>query len=443
MVWKFLCILLICCFIVFLLNTYIISFIKLKRKSIEEWYQDIKTRDNYCPINDISPVLLATIIILEDSNFFSHKGYDIHKLYEALCFDIKVRAKEVGGSSITQQLAKNMYFSFKKTFTRKFAEIFISLQLEKKLTKEEILEMYLNIIDFGEQKFNVKDACDHYFHKSPSAISINEAITLACLLPNPKQYQPLNKYGYFSQARHKALVLLHEKDFFRACDYSWIEESTYDAVLTGKRAFLYQEIYRILYLDMITNRKLPQFNIDSKEISHLFDLDNTSESFVKHLMKCKDEKTKYVFGGLMEEIENNKIMDLARLYPTFYTKQKIEELLKYEGDYGCDCSGLIKSFFFDYNRKYYHPFLDRNSYMMLDIARFKGPVDALPEIAGICLEMPGHVGVYLGKGKVIEATLNEKYGDGIMITNLNEREWHSWFSCYFIYYKELDNYESI
>lgn len=428
--------------VLFIINSYRISYLKMKRKSIEDWYIEVKNRKNYCPLNRISPVLITTIILLEDHNYFSHKGYDLYKIYKALYYDIKMRAKEFGGSTITQQLAKNLYFSFRKTFTRKFAEIFIALKLEEKLTKEQILELYLNIIDYGEGLYNITDACNYYFHKQPNNITINEAITLGCLLPNPEQYQPLNKNGYFSKARHKALVTLNEIGFFRNSDFSMIEHSKYDDVLKIQEAFIYEELYRISYIDMISKRKLPNINISDAELSHLFSLTVNNYSLVKHVLNCRDENTKYVYGGLMEEINKDKILELADLYPDFYTKQKTKELLQSEGALGCDCSGLIKSFFFSYNRKYYHQFLDRNSYMMLDIAKHSGNIDTLPELPGICLEMPGHVGIYLGNGSVIESTSNKAFGDGIVTTNLLDRKWNHWFSCYFIYYKELEEHEN-
>ena len=109
-----------------------------------------------------------------------------------------------GGSTITQQLAKNMYFEQKKKLTRKIAEAFVTLDLEDKYSKSEILELYINIIYFGDGFYGIKDACNGYLDKNPSDLNLYEATLLAGIPNAPSVYQLSNnsKYTYQRQIRH-------------------------------------------------------------------------------------------------------------------------------------------------------------------------------------------------------------------------------------------------
>ena len=108
----------------------------------------------------------------------------------ALFSNIKTKSLGMGGSTITQQLAKNMYFSQKKEFTRKVAELFVALDLEKKLTKDEILELYVNIIYFGDGYYGIENASEGYYSKKANELTLEEAIMLAGLPAAPSVYSP-------------------------------------------------------------------------------------------------------------------------------------------------------------------------------------------------------------------------------------------------------------
>lgn len=143
---------------------------------------------NYVPLNRISKFLQSSVILTEDSTFYQHNGFDqegIERCYEK--FKEKNRIV-CGGSTITQQLAKNMFLSRTKSFTRKGVEALITLEIEKTLTKKEILERYLNIVQFGKNIFGVKQASEAYFKKSPASLNLLESAFLAMVLPNPEKY---------------------------------------------------------------------------------------------------------------------------------------------------------------------------------------------------------------------------------------------------------------
>jgi len=139
-----------------------------------------------------------------------------------------------------------------------------------------------------------------------------------------------------------------------------------------------------------------------------------------------------LWGGLGEIITEEVIADRKSEYPKVYDEKCCERLRKQIGKdvRGFDCSGLIKTYImgglakYTYNAKY-----DLNSGMMLEQAEKSGDIKSLPEQPGVCLYMPGHVGIYMGKEKVIESTSNPKFGDGVVETKLSDREWTHWFYC--------------
>lgn len=143
---------------------------------------------SYVPIKKISPYVQKAIVLTEDSAFYEHKGFDwasIRKNYEE---NEKAGFYKRGGSTITQQLAKNMFLTPEKSLVRKGLEALITVKIEKVLKKKEILERYLNVIEFGKDIYGIKAAAQHYFQKSPADLDIVESAFLAMLLPNPKKY---------------------------------------------------------------------------------------------------------------------------------------------------------------------------------------------------------------------------------------------------------------
>lgn len=143
---------------------------------------------NYVPLNRISPYLRKMVVLTEDSAFYQHNGFDFQELENSLKKNLEKGRFARGGSTISQQLAKNLFLTSEKTISRKAKEALITIQLERHLTKNEILERYLNVVQFGEKIFGVKSASLYYFKKSPSELNILESSFLALMLPNPKVY---------------------------------------------------------------------------------------------------------------------------------------------------------------------------------------------------------------------------------------------------------------
>jgi monofunctional biosynthetic peptidoglycan transglycosylase len=140
----------------------------------------------------IADHLKKAVLISEDAAFFSHKGVDLNELKEALKTDWDTMSFKRGGSTITMQLAKNLYLSPSKNPLRKAWEIVIAWQLEQALSKRRIFEIYLNVVEFGRNVYGAEAAARHYFGKSAANLSVLEAATLAALLPSPRSSRERN-----------------------------------------------------------------------------------------------------------------------------------------------------------------------------------------------------------------------------------------------------------
>jgi monofunctional biosynthetic peptidoglycan transglycosylase len=146
----------------------------------------------WVPYGSISPYLRRAVLVAEDNSFYEHEGVDVEGMKEALQRDWKRRQITHGGSTITQQLAKNLYLSPSRNPLRKVREYFIARSLEKHLTKKRILEIYLNVVEMGERVYGAEAAARHYFSKSAASLSTSQAALLAGCLPNPVVMNPGN-----------------------------------------------------------------------------------------------------------------------------------------------------------------------------------------------------------------------------------------------------------
>ncbi len=162
----------------------------LDDKPLEEMVQEIRSQKSYTKISNIPDIYKDAVIAVEDHRFYDHKGIDIIAIGRALLNDIRARELVEGGSTITQQLAKNMYFTQDKTLTRKIAEVFMAKKIESNYNKEEILELYVNYIYYGSGYYDIKSASLGYFDKEPQDLTEGESIMLAGIPNAPSVYNP-------------------------------------------------------------------------------------------------------------------------------------------------------------------------------------------------------------------------------------------------------------
>jgi monofunctional glycosyltransferase len=166
------------------------AFMELRKKELRNAGKDAGIEYRWVPYERISPYLRRGVLVAEDNSFFEHEGVDVEGLKEAMRRNWESRSLRGGGSTITQQLAKNLYLSPSRNPWRKVKEYLIARQLEKKLPKKRILEIYLNVVEFGERWYGAEAASRHYFGKSAAGLTAREAALLAGCLPNPRVMNP-------------------------------------------------------------------------------------------------------------------------------------------------------------------------------------------------------------------------------------------------------------
>jgi len=138
----------------------------------------------------ISPFLKTAVLVGEDDAFYEHEGYDLEQIKDSFVRNWEKKSFVRGGSTITQQLAKNLYLSTSKNPLRKFREFLIAHRLESELDKARILEIYLNVIEWGDGIYGAEAASRTYFGKTSKDLSLREAVLLAAVIPNPRRMNP-------------------------------------------------------------------------------------------------------------------------------------------------------------------------------------------------------------------------------------------------------------
>jgi monofunctional biosynthetic peptidoglycan transglycosylase len=173
------------------------SFMEYREK---EWQRQGKKKrrikQSWVPLSQISPYVVKAVLIAEDDKFWKHEGFDFEAMKKALEKDIKKGSFRAGGSTISQQLAKNLYLTPTRNPVRKLKEAVLTWRIEHSLSKRRIIELYLNVAEWGEGIFGVGVAAHHYYGKPASALGPMEAAKLATVLPNPRRWNPTGSSRY-------------------------------------------------------------------------------------------------------------------------------------------------------------------------------------------------------------------------------------------------------
>lgn len=211
-------------------NPQITAMMKFRMKQWQEEGKKIQIKKHWVSIDRISPYLVKAVLIGEDDKFYKHSGFDLEGIKKAIEKDIREKKLKYGGSTITQQLAKNLYLSPSKNPVRKIQEAIITWRIEKTLTKKRILELYLNIAEWGEGIFGAEAAARNYFGKSASELAPMEAARLAAALPNPIKYSPVGN-SKFIEKRASLIYFIMQKRGIIKEEYTDTEKGETEATV--------------------------------------------------------------------------------------------------------------------------------------------------------------------------------------------------------------------
>ncbi len=275
-------------------------------------YQGSGTSE-WARLEDISPYLIDAMISVEDKNFYKHKGFDYLRIAKAMFLNIKNKAIVQGASTISQQYIKNMYLDFDKTWSRKIEEAFLTLELEVHYDKDEILEGYLNTINFGAGNYGVMNASKYYFNKDVKDLTLEEAILLAGIPKSPTNYNPITHYDEaIKRAKKVATAMYNNKK---------IDQDTLDHLFTsqleiyGKRdnndlkMLMY---YQDAVLNELENLKgIPQTLLDSSSLKIYTNLDLEAQTKLESSILENVTDQKLQVASVLIEPETGAVLALT------------------------------------------------------------------------------------------------------------------------------------
>lgn len=263
-------------FIISLIGLYTYAYFspKIELKSTNQYYLYDKDEElvfagsgseEWVDIDSISPCLIDAVISIEDKNFYNHHGFDYLRIIKAMASNIKSKSIVQGASTISQQYIKNMYLDFSKTWSRKVEEAYLTLELEMHYDKDEILEGYLNTINYGQGNFGIENASQYYFNKNAIDLTLEESIILAGIPKNPNNYNPVsNKKKSLKRAKIVAKAMLKNKKLTQE-EYNHLDFDSIEIV--GKRS--QNNLQMIMYYqdavidELKSIKKIPKSLIES------------------------------------------------------------------------------------------------------------------------------------------------------------------------------------
>ena len=199
----------------------------------ELFFQGSGSRE-WISLNDINENVINATLSTEDKHFYEHDGFDYLRIAKALYTNIKAGKTKQGASTITQQYAKNLFLDFDKTWERKINEMWITLQLETHYDKDEILEGYLNTINYGHGNYGIENASKFYFNKSASDLTLAEAAILAGVPKSPSNYSPLTHYDVAKKRQINILYMMHVNGYINEREYEKAKNE--ELVIIGEKS---------------------------------------------------------------------------------------------------------------------------------------------------------------------------------------------------------------
>ena len=195
------------------------AIIEQRKREAQQKKQKLPIQQTWVSFSAIPQSLKDAVRVSEDIDFYHHKGIDYYELKESILRNFKEGKKARGGSTITQQLAKNLFLSTGKSYYRKLKEFFIAKRLEAHLSKDRIFTLYLNVIELGKGIFGVEAAARFYFGKPVSQLTLAEIIRLVAVIPKPLRVTPLSNSRYLKWRARLLLERMKQYGYITAAEY--------------------------------------------------------------------------------------------------------------------------------------------------------------------------------------------------------------------------------
>lgn len=278
----------------------------------EVFFQGSGSRE-WISLDDISPYLIEATINTEDKNFYKHIGFDYLRILKAMVVNITSGTTSQGASTITQQYAKNLFLDFDKTWKRKWDEMWYTIEIESHYSKDEILEGYLNTINYGHGKYGIETASKYYFGKSAKDLTLAEAAMLTGIPKSPSNYSPFVNLKKATQRQQMILKSMY--------DDGVISEAEYNKALDEELRFVGEEeedeIESVMYYqdavieELKSLKEIPESFLETGDLKVYTSLDMEAqkqlEETVKNTMPDSDLET----ASVMVNPNNGRVIALV------------------------------------------------------------------------------------------------------------------------------------
>ena len=295
---------------------------KLDIKNVNTFYLYTKSNELYFEgsgekewvnLKNISNNLIKATINIEDKKFYEHHGVDILRVVKATFNNIKNGEIVEGASTITQQYAKNLYLDFDKTFKRKLNELWYTIQIESHYSKDEILEGYLNTINYGHGNYGIKNASNFYFNKDPKDLTLAESCILANIPKSPTNYSPINNYDLAKKRQENTLKMFLKNKVITEKEYN--EAINEEIVIYGKKEKInlttlmyYQDA---VFKELRDLKGIPKTYIDSGGLKIYTNLDIKAQTILENNINKTIKNDKLQVNSVIMEPKTGKILALV------------------------------------------------------------------------------------------------------------------------------------
>lgn len=348
-------------------------------------------------LNDISPDLKDATISIEDKNFYNHFGFDYLRIIKSLYLNVKTKSITAGASTISQQYVKNLYLDFNQTWKRKIEEALLTLNLEVHYTKDEILEGYLNTINYGQGNFGIQSASEYYFDKESKDLTLEEAIMLAGIPKSPENYNPVSNYEKCIKRAKIVASSMYKNNYITKEEYDNLFQN--EIPIYGKKKTNNMQTL-MYYHDAVINelnsiKNVPKDLIKSGGLKVYTNLDiNTQKKLDETFIQYK-EKDNVELASIITTPKEGKIIALAGGYN--YAKSQFNRAIQAKRQVG----STIKPFL-------YYAALNNN---MTEASTFKSEVTSFVFGNGENYSPKNYSNTYANKDITMAAAL--AYSDNI------------------------------
>ena len=309
--------------IIIILSFYVYAFITPKfnintSKSItyyDKYGNDLfKERDknDYVELNNISDYVKNSIVSIEDKNFYNHKGFDYLRIAKAVLVNLKSKKLKEGASTISQQYVKNLYLTFNKTWERKIQEALLTLELETHYSKNEILEGYLNTIDFGAGNYGIKEASKYYFNKEPKDLSLAEASIIVGIPKNPSYYNPVTNYKNAKKRQKNVLISMVKNKYISKDEMNKVFNEPLNFYAKNDKVELSSiYYYRDAVLKELSNiKEIPSSLLDMESLKIYTNLDKDVQKNLENNIDKEMKNSSLQVASIVITPSNGKIVAL-------------------------------------------------------------------------------------------------------------------------------------